>query len=509
MLNFIVPKFIKTFDRYLLLNRPFWYITKLHYILYFTVLMWALSFFIGNLLPINILSYNPVASQSIWVFTFSVLGVILFCVWMYHLTIYNNEDRFGRYSKFDDVKLLLVLIVGINLLMSFSYPMQLCMKSRLADTLTDTELASQYNTLNRSHKYITHEISDFQFCGYDVHKNVYYEDVKNDTNAYKDEREIRDLSKFKNFRPYYPGVNYYGRFSFSDIVFGHTASKQNEFDTLLLTDQQLENHYKQHSSDKEILMDIDNTLSLCKVYGVTVLFTAKNYFDNYKQRPTGCQDYMPDYSFVTSEEDFEAMVDTNSPLAFMNNIYEAKYERIYLLSNSYLLFGFYFSFIISLLIILFRNNRWQHYLVTAVSFILIGIILSIISMLLFMGNFDSVFPTLVLLTWLCCLVMTIVYFFNNTKYKVVYVIASNLVFITLPFAPFLFGMYLHQVFGLYKCEYYTEPTAQQIYECNINEIMFDKMFTWTQILGIAFFVIVAMPIFKLLYIKQKALPRDK
>lgn len=511
MLNFIVPKFIKTFDRYLLLNRPFWYICKLHYILYFTVLMWALSFLIGNLLPIDIRKYDPLSSQNTWIFIFSILGVILFCVWLYHLTIYNNEDRYGRYSKFDDVKFLGVFVLGINLLMSFSYPMQYSMKTRLANSITDKELAEQYNNLNLGNKYITEDITDFQFCGYGVHENLNYDDIKNDSNAYHNDREIRDLSKYKNFLAYSPDMDYYTRFNFSNLLFGKSSVKENQsFQALLLNSQQIENHLQKHTSETEVLKDIQNYISVCDFYNLNHIISAKNYYSDYKERPDTCMDYMPDSQFIDESADFESSINTGSAVSFMNNIYKAKFDRIYLLSNSYLLFAFYFSFAFSILIITFRNNRWQHYLVTAVSFILIGIVLSILTLLLFNGSFDSVYPTLLFLTWLSCAILTVIYYFNNTKYKVVYVIASNLVYVTLPFVPFLFAMYLHDVFGLYKCPYYSStPTAQEIYECNLNEIMFDKMFIWTQILGIAFFVIVAMPLFKLLYIKQKALPRDK
>jgi O-antigen/teichoic acid export membrane protein len=79
--------------------------------------MWLISYAVGCILPIDISSYNPENVTNIWIFVFSVLGVILFCVWMYYLTIYNNEDHFGKFSIWDDVKMLAVLMIGINLLM--------------------------------------------------------------------------------------------------------------------------------------------------------------------------------------------------------------------------------------------------------------------------------------------------------------------------------------------------------------------------------------------------------
>ena len=145
MLKFLVPPFIKNLDKTLVLNYPFWYIVKIHYIAYFSVLMWLISYAVGCILPIDISSYNPENVTNIWIFVFSVLGVILFCVWMYYLTIYNNEDHFGKFSIWDDVKMLAVLMIGINLLMSFSYPMQLRVKTRLGNTFTDEAAAKFFN----------------------------------------------------------------------------------------------------------------------------------------------------------------------------------------------------------------------------------------------------------------------------------------------------------------------------------------------------------------------------
>ncbi len=80
MLKFLVPSFIKNLDKTLVLNYPFWYIVKLHYIIYFTAIMWTLSYITGSFLPIDISSYNPENVTNIWIFLFSVISVILFCI---------------------------------------------------------------------------------------------------------------------------------------------------------------------------------------------------------------------------------------------------------------------------------------------------------------------------------------------------------------------------------------------------------------------------------------------
>lgn len=513
MLNFLVPAFIKNFDKKLLLRHPFWYIVKLHYVAYFTILMWILSFIIGSLVTIDITSYNPLSVGDIWIFVFVVLGIILFCVWMYHLTIYNNEDRFGKFNRWDDVKFLFVFMIGINLIMSFSYPMQIRLKQRLANTISDAELAHQYNTLNLSNKYITRNLQDFQYCGYNIHDKLSYYDIKNDSNAYHDQREIRDLSKYNNFLAYSPESNnyFYDDFDFTSLFFHSNSLNISEgFKQNTLPPDVIEktiNSYK----EEHIIQAISKTYDLSTLYGTKPLHSVQEYYDSYIQQPKTCLDYMPPLSFIKEHDEMDDYShQLQPPIHNINNIYKAKFRTTNLLSDGYLLFAFYFSFSVALLMILFRNNRWQHFLVTAVTFILLSIILSIICVILFNHNFGDAYSTMVLLTWLAAAIIGMIYYFKNDKYRNVGIICANLFYITLPFFPFMFSIYLHEVFDLYKCyDWGNNMTAEAILDCQIKQMKWDNLSTWSQILGIGIFVFGIMPFGKLFYAKQKALPREK
>lgn len=513
MLNFLVLAFIKNFDKRLLLRYPFWYISKLHYIVYFSLLIWILSYGIGCMLNIDITSYDPLKVSGIWTFAFSVLGIILFCVWMYHLTIYNNEDRFGKFNRWDDVKFLFVFMIGINLIMSFSYPMQLRIKQRLANMVSDAELAHQYNILNLSNKYLTRNLQDFQYCGYNIHDKLTYTNIMHDSAAYNNQREIRDLSKYNNFLAYSPESNnyFYDDFDVSSFFF-HTNSlnvsiefKQNTLGADLI--EKTINAYK----EEDISQAISKTYNLSKHYGTEPFHSVEQYVESYLQQPQNCMDYMPPFSFLKNPDESEDYShQLQIPIRNIDNIYSAKFRITYLLSDGYLLFAFYFSFIVSLLMILFRNNRWQHFLVTAVSLVLLSIILSILSMILFNSNFGSAYSTMSILTWITAAVIGVRYYFKNDKYRNVSIICANLFYVTLPFFPFIFSNYLHEVFDLYKCfDWGNNLTADAILDCNIKQMKWDNLRTWSQIFGIGIFVFGIMPFGKLFYSKQKALPREK
>ncbi len=514
MLKFLVPSFIKNLDKPLLLNYPFWYIVKLHYLAYFTVVMWLISYLVGWLLPIDITSYNPMNVTNTWIFGFAVLAVILFCAWVYYLTIYNNEDHFGRYSIWDDTKLLGVFIIGINLLMSFSYPMQLCLKSRIGNTYDDATLANQYNILNLSHKYMTSRTDNFQYCGHEVHDTVSFEDAKKDTTIFWNERFHYDLSKYRDFINFYPRTDLdFRRYSFlSFFIDPQNTSETDAFKARMLTARQVENEYRSHTTDAAKLKTIEDYYSVAKLYrdnfyppGTIFNYTPQDYLDEYNHYEKTCTSHFPYAYNLKPQDSTMRYLPFANPLSYMSNIYEAKFALPTILCDEYLLFSFYFSFFISLFIILFRNNKWQHFLVSGVTVIVLGIIIGIISL----AGSEKLFGGLCIFTWLVAGAISLNYYFKKDRYRVTGAVATNLFYIALPLMPFFLCLYAHTAFGWLRCSYDMEYIENRWKECEIIREQFDTICLYAQISGILFFVCVAMPFYKSFFATQKALPRER
>jgi hypothetical protein len=514
MLKFLVPPFIKNIDKTLVLNYPFWYIVKMHYLVYFTAIMWAISFLVGCLLPIDITEYNPMNVTGIWIFVFSVVGVILFCVWMYYLTIYNSEDHFGKFSIWDDTKLLLILLLGINMLISFSYPMQLRVKARIANMFTDTELAEQYNKLNLANKYMTSSLDDFQYCGYNIHDTVDVQLLSLDTTENGDQRFNYDLSKYKNFRAFSPEND--DHFDYRMFLFP-VASRviSTEFKHSLLNESQIEYQYTLHKSDADKLKALTAFSEVVNVYENRYSnyhrYTPQDYLDNYNHLEKKCTTYFPSAYNAKPEDrssDGAYFLPVDNVTPYMRNIYEAKFELPFIASIAYLMFAFYFSFFTALLVILFRNNKWQHYLVSAVSVILLGIIIGIISLAIGYSS-ESCFPTLCILTWIAAGAISLQYYFRADRYRIVGAVATNLFYLAFPLMPFFLCLYAHEVFGWLKCYNSYSNDAWEMAQCEIMNSTFQDALLYAQIIGILAFVIGVMPFYKSFFATQKALPRDK
>lgn len=518
MLKFLVPPFIKNLDKTLVLNYPFWYIVKIHYIAYFSVLMWLISYAVGCILPIDISSYNPENVTNIWIFVFSVLGVILFCVWMYYLTIYNNEDHFGKFSIWDDVKMLAVLMIGINLLMSFSYPMQLRVKTRLGNTFTDEALAKQYNDLNLAHKYINSDLENYQYCGYDLHAVVEPKDLKRDTDEFGEQRYVYDLNKYKNFVYFSPDRTNNYNYEFRNIFFGQNPNIASvQFNNALHNELKIETEYQSHKTDAQKLTAITNYFKVIALYeeknpyikSLGSQYHPKDYLDNYNHYEKTCTTYFPEaYNFKADDlytgDKYLPYDDVSSN---MYNIYEAKFASHFIFKDTYLTFAFYFSFFAALLVIVFRNNKWQHFLVSIVSFILLGIIIGILSLAVGIKS-ENVFFTLSLLMWLVTAIMSLQYYFKKDKYRIVSTVATNLFYYSLPIIPLLFCVYFHELFGWLNCYAdYNDPIA--VAKCEIIRQQYMDAIFYAQVIGISAFIFVVMPFYKPFFAKQKALPKEK
>ncbi|MES2763470.1 MAG: hypothetical protein V4677_14750 [Bacteroidota bacterium] len=518
MLQFLAPKFMKEFDKKLLLNYPFWYIAKIHYILYFTILMWLLSYGIGCILPINVSEYHPDDVCNIWVFVFAILGIILFCVWIYYLTIYNNEDHFGKYSMWDDVKFLGIFIIGINLIMSFSYPMQLRVKTRLANVFTDAELAQQYNAINLGNKYVTTDLEDFQFCGYDVHDVVDYQQLQKDSVYDNEGRSLKDLKKYNRFLKHSSDYNNYYDYSFIFPNRNYT-DERSEYKNALLNDRQIEREYDLHKTDAAKLNAIKNYFATANKYHSPLYqerYTPKDYLDNYNHIDKACTSYFPEAYNLNHDDKNNGMkyLPDENMTYYMGNIYKAKFLWPTILTDGYLLFAFYFSFFVSLFVIIFRNNKWQHYLVSVVSFILLAIILGIISLGAGYPYNKYAYPTLAFLTWLAAAIISLIYYFKKDRYSVVGAVATNLFYICLPVVPLFVCVFSHEALGLLKCNYdYSSADAfDSAYfqlECDWKTRKYTELLRNIQLIGIGVFVFGVMPFYKVFFAKQKALPRDK
>jgi hypothetical protein len=131
----------------------------------------------------------------------------------------------------------------------------------------------------------------------------------------------------------------------------------------------------------------------------------------------------------------------------LRNVSDAKFDGLFVFNWEFNLFVFYFVFFITLVFMLFKSVRWQQFLITLVSFIVIPILLFILTMILGWGsgsNMESYFMTGTLLIYFVALAFSIAFFVNPTKFNAFKNICMQIVYVCTPFFFLYFVFYLDE-----------------------------------------------------------------
>lgn len=494
----LIPNFLKNLDAYLLLNAPVIWISKLHYVLFFGLLMWLFSALIGFIIPINLFESQDL---GLWYFLFTILAIVALCFWIYRNVIFNIEKKFGNRHWTDEYKIFFLSFFSVFIFMSFAFPFSIIYNSRVANTVTDSELITDINILNEGEPFIVTDINHY-YSEYDSikDKNYYY---------------INDCNTFEEYTPY---------FIREDSV------KLN----LLTYYNQTKRYQKRKNNYAEIGQLIQNYINVVKKYNIEFNYSASQclkYYQNLVEKSPQTNESFIGLDGINKYDLKEGI----------ENIAEAKFGKLFLWKSEFLLFLFYSTFYISLLIMMFKMVHWKQYIITIITLIILPILLFIISMLIpysFRNNSENIFVNLVLLSFFVAIFFAIKGILDTKKFNSFSNICLQLVYLTFPFIPLLTILFLQHTFNVfYDSSFYTDnsvaianeianeigegigTTVPQNAYYSSKEYLYLKLVyengkhlfelaTWISIYGTAFIYIIALvPIFKNLFVKQLALPR--
>ncbi len=91
MFKKIAPKFLKRIDEYLLANHPILWISKLHYVVWYGLLLYLFSGLLGYVMPINLTSSTD---AGLWYVLLTILSFILSWFWGYRYLIFNKDSLY-------------------------------------------------------------------------------------------------------------------------------------------------------------------------------------------------------------------------------------------------------------------------------------------------------------------------------------------------------------------------------------------------------------------------------
>lgn len=482
MLNFLVPRFLKQLDKHLLLNRPLLWISKLHYVLYFTLILWALTGLVAFLIPINL---TDLVDTGLYYTFFTIIAIVLLCVWIYRNAIFNIERSYGNRSVFDEYKIFFIYFFSVLLFFSFSYPFAYVYSSRVAHAVSDEELTYDLNTLNLADPFFARNYYDYAekpgkvdtINGYPNYTYVY------DVNAY------HALGKFTPYQIASDSVSLPG----------------------LMTPAKLNRRFNEiRNNDAACLQAISGYIAVMKKYRINFNYYPATILSRYRdlcKEPVTNSTFNNNYFYDYSGQDFFYKMES-----IIRNLVEAKFEKLFIFKDEFNIPMFYFIFYITVFFMMFRNVHWKQFLITIIILVVLPILLFIFGQFFSLYRGERFFQDCVLLIYLYCLGTTIYFALAGKKFSGLISICMQLTNLLTPVIFLLTVEILRDQFGVFDPydQYYGGD--YDAYERMMIDYYRDLYSWWiwaSTIFGIVFYVAAFMPFMKEQFVKMKALPGNR
>lgn len=484
MLKLFSPGFIRKIDSQLLIKHPDIWMSKIHYVGWNCLLLFACSALLGLFLPINL---TRDIQYELWYFLLSVLSVIVMCFWIYQYAIFNKEKNYGNFHFQDEYRNFILVFISVLLFLLVPVPFELVQNKRIAALYSDSEVIADMNSLNEIDPYMVHSSNNY-FTWYDSTNNIQYATIK----------KLNPNSQ-TFYTPYF------------------IRSDSAKFPALK-TEFQLYRSYHPISSKAELIPMIDRYISIATKYGIETSFTSEEVAQKYLEM-LGKEKIPVSEMYGYGQYQYELMT-------VFSNLAKAKFDKLFIYSSDYRWTIFYFTICITSFLLLFKMTYWKQYLITIVILLLYPLITFILAQLLPFGGFirsASFYQGALLSLMLFSTATLFVTSGQNKYYTPLLNIFNQISYVTLIFSFLMFVYFLHDatnIFHNHDHETFTNPyykneaiTAQLDYEgwlqSYYNSYWSDVYKNWMNAMkytGI-FAYIIFLPFFKKLFVKQISLPQ--
>ncbi len=492
MFKKIAPKFLKRIDEYLLANHPILWISKLHYVAWYGLLLYLFSGLLGYVMPINLTSSTD---AGLWYVLLTILSFILSWFWGFRYLIFNKEKNYGNLNFTDEYKNFGLVFLCVLIFVCVAFPFVMSNNKKVANLYTNAELIEDINTLNALEPYIP--------TNYYNYENSY------DTSKKETFFNVRKFNNYYGYTPYY---------MLSDSAkFGYEERYTNKG-----------KDYLPCKNIEEVKQKIQQHIAICKKYTIyptlNVDKVAQSYFNLYA---TGWANVK---AIDLGNDYYKEEVRT----AF-RNLYSAKFETLFIWRSDFLWAIFYVTITLALLLVLFKLNNWRQFLVTTIVLALYPLMAFIITQIMSLGNNDASFDWFVFVLFGSAVVSLVLAAKEKHQFVPFYNILNQVFYLLLLFVPMLIMYYLYRHTNIFRYYYNfeydykaaAEPVNHVIKEAVIdgkNVIVYSWQYYYEQWLrdywqkeynkwfniakyGAILILIAGLPLMKKLFVKQMALPR--
>ncbi|HLO38710.1 MAG TPA: hypothetical protein VK173_09470 [Lacibacter sp.] len=364
----LVPSFINKLDRYLLLHHPVIWTTRAHLVKYYSLLFAVVLALLCFIVP-----SNPLADSNsfVWTTLTSVLSFIGIILWVIYLLRFNVFKRFGDNGKLDALKNFLLFFVAIGFMIAPTYIPTAVESIRANAAFGNEEVVNDINTINTKINQLEYDSLDHQWdkeiviVRDSLPQQMRYEQADNDHSErvlFMDTAELKGklLNVDSTIKINDSTYHFYScpKYTFLDDNYAdrHTTTKAK-------TSIELYNGLIKHFNPvdkKKVRTELETLLKKYRYseYGY--------YYDSDVSR-TGAESY---YNVI--EKRYNLYTTNNG----IRNLTDKKY-RWYTENDSRFRVWFYMSFVLSLLVFIFRHGTVKAFFLS----ILTCIVLTILSAL--------------------------------------------------------------------------------------------------------------------------------
>lgn len=488
MFKKIAPKFLRQIDEYLLANYPMLWISKIHYVLWFGFLLYLFSGLLGYAMPINLTSTTD---SGLWYVLLTILSFILSWFWAYRYLIFNKEKNYGNLNITDEYKNFGLVFLCVLIFICVAFPFVISNNKKLAHLYTTEELVKDINTLNALEPYIP--------TTYYSYENSY------DTTKKETFFNIRKFNNNLSYTPYYM-LNDSARFGYNERY--NNKGKE----------------YVPCKSIEEVKQKIIQHVAICKKYTVypnlNVNKLAQTYFNAY------AIGWVNSSAIDIGNDYYKEEV----RIAF-RNIYEAKFEPLFIWRSEFLWVIFYITVTLTLILVLFKLNNWRQFLITAIILALYPLMAFIITQIMSYSNRDAAFDWFVFLLYGAAILSLFLAAKQKHQFIPIYNIFNQLFYLLLLFIPMLVVYYLYKNTTIFMHNYnydYTMVTSsinqeaildsgkkittyswQYYYDQWLRDYWQKEYNNWFNVAkyGAILILVLGLPLMKKLFVKQLALPK--
>ncbi len=403
----ILPDFLQQIDHQLLINRPWLWTVKFPYHLWVLLLINIVLAIAAWLAPLSIEDIPDL--EFLFGLTF-ILQVTYFCFWVYAMVRFNRDKAFGKWKFYQSQVQFFLWWVSILLILSMAYTPTAIMAYRIDHSVSDEQFQADLNTLLLGRPYFYGERGDYEyfFSKEDFEKRIQRQiDVNNDTNYWAGkypklpesmESIIGDaLNKEGEFGIYDEG--YLDTLTFRDSIihyreirrelqrshpryytdFKSTRNSHKSF-TDVLTQQEFFDHY---------VYALDQPISYAQGKLLARLEVAMKYGKRYKYEPQVYADFYAyfhrkhiDKSDLTATWKFPMKIFAvpdggNSYTTNLSRIRDAKINDYFFFEFEFLMVAGIVAFFLTLLLFLFTSFRWQNFLASIATGIVVSILIGV------------------------------------------------------------------------------------------------------------------------------------